>query len=760
MHCCVLSCVAAVCLVVSLSDRGNAGTVHGTVTGVDGPIGGATVRILELERMTRTGADGRFAFTDVRPGAYTVFVRVIGYASRTVPVRVDDQAAELGVRLRESAIEAGEIVVSGSPYARTADDQYQPAESKSGVELHEAAGSGFAEKIADLPGVAVRYNGSAPARPILRGLSDNRVLVLENGLRTGDISTYDPAHAVPIEAEGISQIDVVRGPAAILYGPSTIGGLVNVFTTTIPARSSVPFSGTLSLAGNSGSDEYGGYFSGVLGAGGHAFGLSAGGLHANDIRIPGGDYTDPGSGKTFSLNRMPQSFDHVQEAGIGYSYEGDFGMIGIGGKHYEMNYGIPGVPPNPDWADVPPSTSRIALAKNTLELRGLLDVDGPVISQVRFSANYVDYNHSEYPTAEDSTGVSDPRANHFHKQAVNAVLQFQHGRWGGFRGLVGLWTNVENLTIDGDMPLGPNSLTAGIAGYVYEEYLAGDDTRVQAGVRFDYNRIRTSPFAGSSDSVFRTLDVSRLSNALTASLGAVHRIAPDVTLSLSVGRSFRAPTVQELFANGLDAASATYSKGRADLAPETGLGVDASFRVRTAGFVIEISPYLNVIDNYIYAFLTGDTLENFPVRQFSSTDARLAGCEASLTVQPVEGIAVKAGADYVDAEDTRNGVPLPFTPPLHGLLSVSYRDAVYSGVLEWRLAARQTRLGDGDTPTPGYGVLSCGAGIRLSAGRLVHDVSVRCDNLFNIVYRDNLSVIKDFIPQPARSVRFAYDLLF
>ena len=200
----------------------------------DKPIVGATVRLLELDRVDHTDMHGQVTFSNVPKGTYKVFVRVIGYASETNTVLVDGLSAETSFALHESAIGIEEVVVSASPYARTADDQYQSAESVSMLELHDNPGSNFAEKISDLPGVTVRGNGSAPSRPILRGLSDNRVLILENGLRTGDISTYDPAHAVPIDALSISQIDVVRGPAAILYGPSTIGGLVNVVTNTIP----------------------------------------------------------------------------------------------------------------------------------------------------------------------------------------------------------------------------------------------------------------------------------------------------------------------------------------------------------------------------------------------------------------------------------------------------------------------------------------------------------------------------------------------
>ena len=586
------------------------------------------------------------------------------------------------------------------------------------------------------------------------------MLILENGLRTGDISTYDPAHAVPIDALSISQIDVVRGPASILYGPSTIGGLVNVITNTIPAFSTNPFSGRVSLEGNSVSDEYAGYFDGVYSNGGSALGISGSGLHSQDIRIPAGEYADPASGQEFNLNRMPQSFDHAQEGSIGYSYQDDFGMIGIGGKHYEMNYGIPGVPPNPNWMNVPPATSRITQYKNSLEMRSLFVFDGSLLKQGKFNANYVDYRHSEYPTAEDSTGVSDPQANEFHKQAFNATLQFEHQQFGKFQGVVGLWTDIEYLTIEGDMPLGPNSVTTGIAGYAYEEYLANENTRLQAGIRYDFNRIQTKPYAASTDSVFQVLDVARSSNAVTASIGAIEKVSHELTASLSAARSFRPPTVQELFANGLDAASATYSIGDANLTPETGFGIDAALKGTFTDLSFELSPYVNFVNNYIYAFLTGDTLQAFPVRQFSATDARLEGFEALLMVQPVQKIALRASIDFVNAEDTKNNAPLPFTPPMRGLLRMSYQDEMYSGMVEWRLAARQTRLGDGDTPTAGYGVVNLGAGIRFAGSGIEHTISIHCDNLFNQVYRDNLSVIKDFLPQPARGVRLNCDLLF
>jgi len=738
------------------------GSIHGIVMSEGKPLPGATVRIAELNRITRTDAKGEFEFAKIPNGTYKVFASIIGYASGMSIVQVSDTSATMTFNLRTSAIEAEEVIVSASPYAGTSGDQYQSAESKSSQDLHESAGSSFAEKISDLPGVTVRYMGSAATRPILRGLSENEVLVLENGLRTGDVATFDPAHATPIEAESISQIDVVRGPASIMFGPNTIGGLVNVITNTIPVASENPFSGTISLSGNSVSDEYTGFFNGVYSNGGHALSISGGGLHSQDIKIPEGTYIDPASGAPFNLSRMPQTFNHTQEIGAGYSYQGDFGMIGIGAKDYEMNYGIPGVPPNSDWADVPPSTSRITLSKKSLEFRSLFVVGSKLLKQIRLNANYTDYLHSEFPTSQDSSGVHDELANSHHKKEINATLQFQHQQFGNFQGTIGLWANVENYVIGGGMPLGPNSTTTGLAGYIFEEYFAGENTKLQVALRYDYNQIHAS---NSTDSAFIGVDQTRTSNALTGSVGLIQKFSTEITSSLSISRSFRAPTVQELFARGFDAPSNSYFIGDSTLTPETALGIEASLKGNFTNVSFELTPYVNLITNFIYPFLTGDstivagvgTLAN---RHFAATNARLLGFEASANYQFADYLALRASIDYVDAEDTKANVPLPKIPPMRGLLRLSYQNNIYAALVEWRLASKQDKLGDGDTPTAGYGIVNIGGGVRLFQGSVIHNITLHIDNLFNQLYRDHLSFVKDFLPQPARGARLHYDIIF
>ncbi len=735
-------------------------SITGVVESAGQPVVGAAVRLLELDRLAYTGSRGQFSFADVGRGRYRLFVSARGYASATKSINVDSTPVMTSFDLTPSAVPLQEVVVSASPIPRTADEQFQSSESKSQFEFLSSAGSSFADKISDLPGVTVRANGSAPSRPILRGLSDNEVLVLENGLRIGDIATYDPAHATPLEAIAVSQIDVVRGPASILYGPSTIGGLVNVITDIVPRVSDHPVSGTVAVEGNSVSDQAAAYDNTVFSSGNQAFRLSVGGVHAQNTRIPLGTYTDPGTGARFTLDRMPQTFDRSSEVGVGYVYRGAAGTLGIGAKHYETNYGIPGVPPNPDFVDVPPTTSRIQQRRETVELRGTRDLNGVFARQLRLTASYNDYGHSEFPTVQDSSGISSPQANHFHKRELNGVLQLQQRQRGNLQGTLGLWANFEDLTIEGDQPLGPNSFTSDLAGYAFEEYATGPDTRLQAGARFDYSRIQTRPDPSSSDPVFQTLRQSRLANAVTASVGVIQQLTADFTGSINLARSFRAPTVQELFANGLDAASGTYSIGTSTLRPETGLGLDVSLRGNLPHAVVELSPYVNVINDYIYAFLRGDTIQAFPVRQFAAARARLTGFEASVTLQPLQYVGLRASSDYVQSEDTEHKVPLPFTPPLRALVRATYDDRRYTGLIEWRAAASQTRLGEGETPTSGYTVVNIGTGVRVIRVGAVHEIGFHCDNLFNRVYRDHLSVIKDFLPQPARGFRINYEVRY
>jgi iron complex outermembrane recepter protein len=148
------------------------------------------------------------------------------------------------------------------------------------------------------------------------------------------------------------------------------------------------------------------------------------------------------------------------------------------------------------------------------------------------------------------------------------------------------------------------------------------------------------------------------------------------------------------------------------------------------------------------------------VRQFTSSDARLWGFEAAATVSPIQYVALRASTDYVNATNTQLNIPLPFIPPLRGLVRATYQDQTFMGMIEWRGAAAQTRLGQGDTPTSGYGIYNTGVGIRVLQGGVVHNISLHLDNVLNRRYYDAVSVIKTWVGQPGRGLRLNYELLY
>jgi iron complex outermembrane receptor protein len=364
---------------------------------------------------------------------------------------------------------------------------------------------------------------------------------------------------------------------------------------------------------------------------------------------------------------MPQSFMRTSDEGIGYSYQGDFGMIGAGVKHYYSNYGITGDPWDTTYMN--PTTSRIVQEKFTAELRAQFNVGGSFVNQIRLNSNASDYTHSEFPTIPDSAGTApvEFQQNSFHQNNYNTTLQFLLQPMGNWQGTLGLWSDLENLTMGGLQPRGPNSLTTSLAGYALEEYRAGDNTRVQGAVRYDYNNISTFASPSSTVPEFVNFNETRTSGAVTGSLGIIQNLTQQITGSLNIGRSFRAPTLQELFAKGPDDASQASLVGDSNLVPETSLGIDMTLTGRFSDFTFSVSPFINFIHNYIYSYTNGvlDTIDNpqYLYRFFTQTDARLFGGEVSATAQLIQHVSVTASGDYVNSEDTKNNVPLPSTPP-------------------------------------------------------------------------------------------------
>jgi iron complex outermembrane receptor protein len=710
------------------------------------PIAGATVRIRELGRGETSHADGAFHFDRIAPGGYTLVAERIGYATVERRVQVaEGDSASLTLALTPSALQLGGIVVTGTGGARGAGETYRPTTTLGGAELRRRLGTTVTATLAGEPGVAQRYNGPGASQPVIRGLGGDRVLVLEDGERTGDIAGSAADHGVMVEPLTAERMEVVRGPASLLYGSNALGGVVNVIREEVPRSLSDRLTGGVSVQGESVSR---GVASGgsVLGAAGPwALRGELAGRRAGDTRTP--------------LGELPSTELRSRSAALGASRVGSDGFAGAAVRDYAMRYGVPGTfggatIPGAHEGGVAIEVHRTAARAEAARLRRW----GP-FSSVEADANLVRFRHREMErTAEGGEFVGTTFRQHL--GTVNLVAR--HAHEGGLRsqGAVGVWGYGKDLEVGGLTSGSRSSRQWSLAGFAYEE-LARGPFRVELGARYDWTRVAPRDARPVAGVPVGTRDFG----AASGSAAAVLLLGSGVQAGARAARSFRTPSVEELFSRGPHLAAYSYEIGNPRLDPETGLGTDLFLRVSRAGLEGEVTVYRNAIDNFIYYAPTGSLDPRFgryPVYQARGDDAVFTGTEASLRWEPVRGWALEATGSTVRAD--RDGAggrePLPAIPPAQGRLRVRRDVPRWFAEVGVEGAAAQDRVGEFEEPTAAWLLLNAGAGFRWESGGRLHSVTLQGDNLTDAVWRDHLSRIKELAPQPGINLRLLYRLDF
>jgi iron complex outermembrane receptor protein len=736
--------------------RAVAGAVHGTVSdaATGQPVAGATVRIHELGRREVSHADGSFHFDALPAGAYTVAAERIGYAPAEQAVRVaGGETVRVSMVLAPSALQLSAVVATGTGRERGGDETYRPTTVVGGAELRRQLGATVAATVAGEPGIAMRYNGPGASQPVIRGLGGDRVLVLEDGQRTGDIAGSAADHGVMVEPLTAERIEVVRGPAGLLYGSNALGGVINVIREEVPRSRPDRLSGAVSLQGESASEGFAGGASLLGGIGGWALRGEASGRRAGDTRTPLGD--------------LPSTDLAGYSVGAGASRVGADGFGGLAVRDYVMAYGVPGTfrgedIPGAHQGGVDLDVRRTVLRGQAAYLRRV----GP-FGSVEADLNLVRFRHHEL---ERGTDGSEFVGTSFLQYTGTMNLVGRHRHEGAFRneGAVGLWAFGKDLEVGGLATGSRSARQWSLAGFIYEELSRGR-WALEVGARYDWTRVvpgDNRPVAG--------IDVeTRDFGAFAGSAAAVYRLGGGWQAGARLARSFRTPSIEELFSRGPHLAAYSYEVGNPRLEPETGLGADLFVRVSRPGFDGELTAYRNAIGGFIYYAPTGEMDPRFgryPVYQARGDDARFTGAEGRIQWEPVRAWVVEATGGYVrgDLRGDRGYDPLPAIPPARGALRLR-RD-----VPRWFLeagvesAARQDRVFPGraadgtplETPTAGYTLLNASAGVRWDARGALHTVTLSADNLTDAVWRDHLSRIREVAPQPGLNLRLLYRVDF
>jgi iron complex outermembrane receptor protein len=710
------------------------------------PIAGATVVLEELRREATSGSDGAFTFDNVPPGTYHLSVRSDEYSSRRTEVSVSatpstpvDVKVDPELRYHE--------VVSVSPDARSQFEAYQPTSVLVGQELSKQLEMSLGGALENEPGVAARSFGPATARPVIRGLSGDRVQILQDGARMGDLSSQSGDHAVTVNPASAQRIEVVRGPATLLYGANAIGGLVNVITDQIPTTPQQGASGNVMLDVGSAAKEAGAAADLRVGNGTVALNVGGGGRHSGDVDTPEGEIVNSQSRSGF--------------ANIGLGWTGTKGYFGGSYGYDDTKLGIPIVE-----GGILQSTPR----KHSVVLRaGARDLTG-VFDSFRATLTARRYKHEELEGEEVGTA--------FKNDTNELELLGSHRAVGRLKGSIGAWILGRAFDAVGAEALSPAIDQRAFAGFVYEE-LTWPHVTIQGAGRVDNTRYTP---VGEDQRTFTT-------GSGSAGLLLRPAAANDaVTIALSLARAARYPAIEELFYFGPHPGNFAFEIGNPNLEPEHALGFDMALRWRSARASGEVSYFRNNIDNYVFRrpvspeefeertaefaerFPTrgigadeaagGGEEEEFPVVENVSLDSLLQGIEAHGDFQITAGVAAEVGLDYVRGSVRATDEPLPFIPPLRFRGGLRYQHNAFQAGGDVAVTAKQDRVFSTETPTDGYQLLRLFAAYSFTTGNAVSTITARLDNATNELYRNHLSFIKELAPEMGRNFKLLYNVKF
>lgn len=710
------------------------GVITDAVTGQRLP--GALVRIVGLGRQDVSHDDGEYHLMNLPAGRHTVLVERLGYRRETRVVQLRPrETVTLDFALRPTAIELPGIVVTGVPRAGLGDETVRPATVLSGQELARRMDVTLAGTLQHEPGLAVTSMGQATGRPIIRGLGGDRVLVLEDGARVGDMSSTSADHALSVDPLNAHRIEVVRGPAALLYGSNAIGGVINVIRDEVPVAMPERATGVATVQGQTVNEGIAAGGSAQFGAGGWALRGEGSFRNAGDMRTPTGVLENTGL-RTWSLS-------------TGLSRVGGAGHAGVAYRYYDNSYGIPGgfVGAHPYGVDI---EMRRHAVHGAAELRRTV---GPFTSFAA-DAKYTNYYHRELEAA-DIIGTE------FGLLAASGQLIGRHDGLGPLTsGAVGVrvgWQDFQAAGTDS-----PPTSEVSAAVFLLEELVFGR-SRLQGGLRYDWHRLEPSVAAGSAWQPARTF------GSVSASLGGVHALTSALSIGASVARAYRTPDIGELYSLGPHLAAYSFEIGNPDLEAEIGHGVDVFARVRGDRLTGEVAAFRNALTNYIYYRDTNtiDERTGLPIYQATGADAVLTGVEASMSAEVVRHVVVSGVVSAVRGTLREGNQPLPMIPPLRGQVTARYERPAYFVGATWRGVAAQERVAtqEFETRTPGHGVLDLDTGLRWVALGRVQSVTLRVDNTTDALVFDHLSRIRERdtgrrAPGQGRSASLIYRVLF
>lgn len=647
-----------------------------------------------------------------------------------------------------------EIIIT-APYNRDRDAVLAGTSVLTGTALTRQMRPTIGETLAHLPGVSATSFGPNASRPVLRGFQGERVRILKDGIGSIDVSNTSVDHAVVVNPLTSERIEVLRGPSALLFGSSAIGGVVNVLDNRIPRRvpEHIVHVDVIGTYGSAAQERSG--FGQVDLPIGSNFVIHVDGSYAKTSDLDTGNFIlsaplraqaaaslDPDIADLATLRgKLPNSAARTWEVAGGAALILDGGTIGASFSHYDSLYGVPvrySLDPAFEAEQV-----RLQVKQDRADLRAELNVGGGFLDMIRFRTAFADYRHSEIE--EDGTVATT-----FLNKSVESRLEFAQAKRGNWRGAFGAQLAIRDFNVIGAEAFVPENTTHQFGVFTLQEIDAGP-FKAEAGARYERTNLRAV-----ENAIIGNPDYRRNFSALSGSVGASYALAEGVRIGLTASHTERAPAAEELFANGPHAGTQAFEIGNPDFVKESSNGVEASLRASRPGFSFSVAAYYNWFSNYIYEAQTGAVIDDLPVFQFAQADARYYGIEAEFSAKVATlggiGINIDGVGDYTRATITGVG-SAPRIPPLRLLGGIEGKSDSFDVRAEIEWTAKQDRLASFETATPSFTLVNASATIRPFGADSKASLTLSANNIFNVEARRHASFLKDYAPLSGRDFR-------
>jgi iron complex outermembrane receptor protein len=691
------------------------------------PVHGVIVSILRLKRSVDTNDDGVYEFKDIPPGTYDVVAHLDRVPDVVQSVQVTGgttATADFQMRIR---VVGETVTVSASGEEEASFSSIQSVTSLTSSEISEKNIQSLGDVLDHELGVAKRTFGPGTSRPVVRGFDGDRVLVLEDGNRIGALGFQSGDHSEPIDLLSLEKLEVVKGPATLLYGSNAIGGVVNAITGHETAHPGLR--GFVTILGSSNNWQGGG-------GGGIEYGTTHWLLWGNGSGQRAGDYQTP-------LGTVQNSYtrEGAGSGGLGY-YDGK-GFMSLDYAFDGRRYGIPFDPSeeNPEIVFLNPRRHSLRISG------GLRDLDS-FIGGAQFSLQYNDYRHQEINSIEDVVNTEFKNKSFTYRGVFD---ERKSGRWSGTFGIWGLHRNYQSA---GEEALAPPTKQNAFALFALERV---DIERVtlQFGGRFEHNGY-------NPDHILDRPTPDRSFDGFSAAVGVRIPTWQGGALVANFSHSYRAPALEELYNLGPHGGNSTFEIGDPNLKREQGDGIDLSLRHSANRLRAELNYFYYQINDFIFLAPTGatDPESGLLIADYSQGTTRYTGAEARLDIGLHRYVWLLSELDYVNAELKDTRTPLPRIPPLRGRIGFETNIRGFRFAPEAVLAKDQDRIFPTETRTAGYTVFNVNASYTFAEQHLAQTISLTAFNLGDRLYRNNLSFIKDFAPEIGRGVRLTYTLRF